>query len=88
MLRREALRRGMGTAGKVVLLIDGVAGLENMGQDCFKDSVQIVDFYHAMEHAGKVLEALWGKNHPWSAKSGCVVGPSDLCLQNKVQCLW
>jgi hypothetical protein len=63
-LRQEAIRRGMGTAGKIVLLIDGAAGLENMGKLNFKDCVQIVDFYHAMEHAGKVLEALIGKNHP------------------------
>jgi hypothetical protein len=26
--------------------------------------VQVVDFYPAMEHAGRVLEALLGKNHP------------------------
>jgi hypothetical protein len=64
LLRQEALRRGMSTAGKVVLLIDGAAGLENMGKDCFKDSVQVVDFYHAMEHAGRVLDALLGRNHP------------------------
>src|ERR1017187_796460 len=64
MLRQEALRRGLGTAGKVVLLIDGAKGLENMGKDCFKDSVQIVDFYHGVEHAGLVLDALSGKNHP------------------------
>lgn len=64
MLRQEALRRGMATAGKVVLLIDGAAGLENMGHDCFQNSVQIVDFYHAMEHASRVLDALLGKNHP------------------------
>jgi hypothetical protein len=63
-LRQEAIRRGMGEAGKVVLLIDGAAGLENMGRQHFKDSVQIVDFYHAMEHVGKVLEALIGKSHP------------------------
>jgi hypothetical protein len=63
-LRQEAIRRGMGSAGKVVVLIDGAHGLENMGKDCFKDSVQIVDFYHAMEHAGRVLETQWGKNHP------------------------
>ena len=63
-LRQEAIRRGMGAAGTVVLLIDGAAGLENMGKQNFKDSVQIVDFYHAMEHAGKVLEALIGKSHP------------------------
>lgn len=63
-LRREALRRGMGTAGKVVLLIDGAAGLEAMGTKCFKDAVQIVDFYHAMEHGAAVLDALIGKDHP------------------------
>ena len=63
-LRREALRRGIGTAGKVVLLIDGATGLEAMGTKCFKDAVQIVDFYHAMEHGAAVLEALVGKDHP------------------------
>jgi hypothetical protein len=64
MLRWEAIRRGMGGAGKVVLLIDGAVGLENMGKSCFKDAVQIVDFYHAMEHAGQVLTLLIGKEHP------------------------
>ncbi len=63
LLRQEAIRRGMGSAGQVVLLIDGARGLENMGKDCFKDSVQIVDFYHAVEHAGQVLAALIGKDH-------------------------
>lgn len=63
-LRREALRRGMGSANEVVLLIDGAVGLENMGRLCFKDATQIVDFFHAMEHAGLVLEALIGKEHP------------------------
>ena len=65
LLRQEAIRRGMGAVGQVVLLIDGAAGLENMGLDCFKDATQIVDFYHGLEHAGQVLEALLGsKEHP------------------------
>ena len=64
VLRREALGRGLGSVGRVVLLIDGAAGLENMGRQCFKDGVPIVDFYHAMEHAGQVLEAWLGKTHP------------------------
>ena len=63
-LRQEALRRGMGSAAQVVLLIDGAHGLENMGKLNFKDCIQIVDFYHAMEHAGLVLVALLGKDHP------------------------
>ena len=64
LLRQEAIRRGLGSAGKVVVLIDGAAGLENMGRLCFKDCLQIVDFFHAMEHASQVLEALIGKTHP------------------------
>ena len=65
MLRREALRRGMGTALKVVLLIDGAEGLAHMGTLCCKDAVQIVDFFHALEHAGEVMVALLGsKEHP------------------------
>jgi len=64
LLRQEALRRGMGNVGKVVLLIDGANGLENMGKINFKDCIQIVDFYHALEHAGLVLVALLGKDHP------------------------
>jgi len=65
MLRHEALRRGMGSAGTIVLLIDGASGLEHMGHLNFKDATQIVDFFHALEHGGHVLEALLGsKNHP------------------------
>ncbi len=65
MLRREALRRGMGNATHVVFLVDGAEGLENLGCDCFPGCTQIVDFYHAMEHGSHVLAALLGsKAHP------------------------
>lgn len=65
MLRQEAIRRGLPLATSVVLLIDGAVGLANMGRNCFPTGLQIVDFYHALEHAGKVLVALLGnKEHP------------------------
>lgn len=64
LLRKEALRRGSGTAGKIVLLIDGAAGLENLGRINFPGALQIVDFYHAFEHLKTLLESLWGKDHP------------------------
>jgi hypothetical protein len=65
MLRQEAIRRGLCLAMQVVLLLDGAEGLANMGLDCFRKAIQIVDFYHALEHAGKVLVALLGsKEHP------------------------
>jgi hypothetical protein len=60
-LRREALRRGMGGAKKVVLLIDGASGLEKMGKDYFPGELQIVDFYHGLEHLEEVLKLLWEK---------------------------
>jgi hypothetical protein len=64
-LRQDALRRGLALAAQVVLLIDGAEGLANMGRLCFSSAIQIVDFYHALEHAGKVLVALLGsKEHP------------------------
>jgi hypothetical protein len=65
LLRQEAIRRGLALAGFVVLLIDGAEGLANLGRLCFPSALQIVDFYHAMEHARKVLTALLGgKEHP------------------------
>ena len=65
LLRQEAIRRGLALARQVVLLIDGAVGLANMGRLCFPTAIQIVDFYHALEHAGLVLVALLGsKEHP------------------------
>src|SRR5204862_817922 len=65
LLRQEAIRRGLALAMQVVLLIDGAIALANMGRLCFPTAIQIVDFYHALEHAGEVLVALLGsKEHP------------------------
>ena len=63
-LRREALRRGMGGAKQTVLLIDGASGLEKLGQNYFPGCVQIVDFYHALEHLEQVVGLLWEKTQP------------------------
>jgi Uncharacterised protein family (UPF0236) len=65
ILRQEAIRRGLALAMQIIFLIDGAIGLANMGLDCFRGAIQIVDFYHALEHAGRVLVALLGtKEHP------------------------
>ena len=65
VLRQDALRRGLALASLVVLLIDGAEGLARMGRLCFSNAIQIVDFYHALEHAGQVLVARLGsKEHP------------------------
>jgi hypothetical protein len=94
VLRREAIRRNMGRAGRVVLLIDGAAGLENMGQINFPGATQIVDFWHGADHAGKVVEALLGgKEHPQyqSQRSRWVRrllgnGVENLIKETRLQC--
>lgn len=63
-LRREAIRRGLYTAENVVLLIDGASGLEKLGRDYFPDAVQIVDFFHALEHLHALIEILLGGADP------------------------
>ena len=64
LLRWEARRRGSGTAKEIVLLIDGALGLERQGEINFPGCLQIVDFYHALQHLKLLAEALWGKEHP------------------------
>ena len=63
-LRREALRRGMGSVDQVVLLVDGAIGLEKMGLDYFPRAIQIVDNYHGLEHLESLIEALLTKADP------------------------
>jgi len=46
---------------ETVLLIDGATGWEKLGYDHFPYAVQIVDFFHAMEHLQTLIETLWGK---------------------------
>ena len=62
-LRHEAIRRGLCFAKQTVLLIDGASGLEKLGRDYFPEAVQIVDFFHAMEHLQVLIELLIDKDH-------------------------
>jgi hypothetical protein len=47
---REALRRGIERAGRVVLLGDGAAWIDQMRDEFFPDAIRILDFWHALEH--------------------------------------
>jgi hypothetical protein len=60
-LRREAFRRGMGTAQKVVFLGDGAAWVWEVARINFPGAVHILDFYHAAEHLKELCDALYGK---------------------------
>ena len=42
----------------------GPPAWKGSGKDYFPDAVQIVDFYHALEHLQTLIETLWGKADP------------------------
>lgn len=50
LLRHEALRRRMAAALILVLLGDGAAWIWEQGLKCFPLAIQILDFFHALEH--------------------------------------
>lgn len=59
-LRAEAIRRGLARAETVVFLGDGAAWIWENARLYFPAAVQILDFYHAVEHLGDLARALFG----------------------------
>jgi hypothetical protein len=57
----EAVRRGVRYAGKIVFVADGAVWIWNMVADHFPEAVEIVDWYHAVEHLWNVANAWYGK---------------------------
>jgi hypothetical protein len=66
-----AQRCGVATAQQVVFLADGAACNWNLAADYFPEAIQIVDWYHAVQHLGAVAEAFFGSRtgpgHAWLA---------------------
>lgn len=57
----EAVRRGIGRAGKVVFVADGAVWIWNLVAHHFPNAVEIVDWYHAVEHLWFVANAWYGQ---------------------------
>ena len=54
----EAL--GLRQARRVTVLGDGAPWIWNLANSFFPEAIQIVDYYHAVEHLGDLAKALWG----------------------------
>ena len=57
----EAVRRGLLYAGKVVFVADGALWIWNLVAHHFPEAVEIVDWYHAIEHLWSVANAWYGQ---------------------------
>jgi hypothetical protein len=62
----EAIRRGIRTAEKVIVLGDGAPWIWNLAGEHFPGATQIVDLYHAREHLSALGKVLYG---PGSSKA-------------------
>jgi hypothetical protein len=58
-VRREALRRGSGRAGKMVFIADGAEWAWNLKANNFRDAVEILDLYHALERLHELCQGLF-----------------------------
>ena len=67
-IRAEAVRRGLGQAGKVVFIGDGAAWIWELARINFPMAVLILDLYHALEHLHALCEGLYGAGDPWAAR--------------------
>lgn len=68
-VQAEALRRGLGRAKRVYVVMDGAVWLWHLAKERFSEATLILDFHHAREHLMAVAEALHGKDsaavHAW-----------------------
>lgn len=60
-VQAEALRRGLGRAQKVYVVIDGAVWLWNVAQDRFSTAIHVLDFHHASEHLWAVAHTIHGQ---------------------------
>lgn len=56
----EAVRRGIGRAGLVIVLGDGAPWIWNIADFHFPGAIQIVDLYHAREHVSSLSKVVYG----------------------------
>lgn len=68
-IRREALRRGLGQARKIVFLGDGAAWIWELARVNFPGALWIVDLYHALERLHELCQGLYARKKSWAART-------------------
>lgn len=83
MLFAAAVEKGYYSAKKVIFLCDGASWLTKCREEYFPNAVQILDWYHAVEHLWETGEKIFGEN---KAKIKQWAEPlQDLLWDGKVQ---
>jgi hypothetical protein len=64
LMRQEALRRGMAQAQQVIVLGDGALWIWEQARLNFVGALEILDFYHALEHVNALADLIYGEHNP------------------------
>jgi len=67
-VRAEADRLGVTTAGDVTVLGDGAEWIWNLAADVLPQAGGVLDVYHAIEHIGDAVKAIWGDTDEATAR--------------------
>ncbi len=67
-VRKEALRRGLSRAAKVVFLGDGAAWIWELARVNFPMAILILDLYHALQRLHDLCENLYGAESYWAQR--------------------
>ena len=67
-VRAEADRLGVTTAPDVTVLGDGAEWIWNLAADVFPQAAGVLDIYHAVEHIGTAVRAVWGETAAAAAR--------------------
>lgn len=65
---RESQRRGFDRAARRVILGDGAPWIWGLADDLFPGAIQIVDRFHAKQHASEVAKEIFGAGDPRAAR--------------------
>jgi len=57
---REARRRGLEQAQRVIVIGDGAPWIWNLADEYFPEGIQIVDLYHACQHLSEIAKLVYG----------------------------
>ena len=71
-LRRAADLWKADKARRIVFMGDGAPWIWNLAEEHFPQAIEIVDYFHAVEHLWDTGEALWGNRDASSATQGWV----------------
>jgi hypothetical protein len=67
-VRAETDRLAVTTAGDVTVLGDGAEWIWNLAADVLPQAAGVLDVYHAIEHIGTAVKAIWGESADAAAR--------------------